>query len=75
MYYMIGKKSISEYKSGVNMRVMVWEDYNRCVNEEGLSKYLSDDKKFIVSEDEYYVYLKENGDFLGMKNLKVGGEL
>ena len=62
MYYMIGKESISEYKSGVNMRSMSESDYDSCVNKEGLSKYLSDDKKFVVSEDEYYVYLEVGGE-------------
>ena len=53
MFYLIGKEGVG---SSTRMRVMSESDYKMCVMD--LSKYLSDDGKFIISEDENYFYLK-----------------
>ena len=53
MYYIISKESIG---SGINMRELSKSDYNECVM--GLSKMLSSDGMFVVSEDEFNIYLK-----------------
>ena len=53
MFYLIGKEGVG---SSSRMRVMSESDYKMCVMD--LSKYLSDDGMFIISEDENYFYLK-----------------
>tara|TARA_B100000963_G_scaffold288377_1_gene257667 strand:+ start:366 stop:536 length:171 start_codon:yes stop_codon:yes gene_type:complete len=53
MFYLIGKEGVG---SSSRMRVMSESDYRMCVMD--LSKILSDDGKFIISEDENYFYLK-----------------
>ena len=54
MFYIIEKRSIGV--SGVNMRSIDESDYRECVME--LSKMLSDDGMFVISEDENNLYLK-----------------
>ena len=53
MYYIISKESIG---SCVRMRKMSRSDYNECVS--GLSKMLSDDGVFVISEDENFIYMR-----------------
>jgi len=53
MFYLIGKEGVG---SSTRMKVMSNWWYENSVK--GLSKYLSDDGKFIVCEDENYIYLK-----------------
>jgi len=60
MFYVIEKKSIGGsdiWIGGIVMRNIKESVYIKCVN--GLSKILSDDGRFIVSEDENNLYLKE----------------
>ena len=54
MFYIIGKSTIDG--NGVNMESINEEDYNECVM--GLSKILSSDGMFIISEDENFLYMK-----------------
>ena len=54
MFYIIGKSTIDG--NGVNMESINEEDYNECVM--GLSKMLSSDGMFIISEDENFLYMK-----------------
>ena len=54
MFYIIGKSTIDG--NGVNMESINEEDYNECVM--GLSKMLSSDGMFIISEDELNIYMK-----------------
>ena len=54
MFYIIGKGSIGN--DGVNMESINEEDYNECVM--GLSKILSSDGMFVISEDENFLYMK-----------------
>ena len=54
MFYIIGKGSIDN--NGVNMESINEEDYNECVM--GLSKILSSDGMFVISEDENFIYMK-----------------
>lgn len=59
MFYIIEKRSIGGsdiWIGGVNMRSIDESDYRECVM--GLSKMLSDDGRFIISEDENNLYLK-----------------
>ena len=59
MFYMIEKRSIGGsdvWIGGVNMRSLTEREYRECVV--GLSKVLSDDGRFIISEDENNLYLK-----------------
>ena len=60
MFYVIEKKSIGGndiWIGGIIMRNIKESVYRECVN--GLSKILSDDGRFIISEDENNLYLKE----------------
>ena len=54
MFYIIGKSTIDG--NGVNMESINEEDYNECVM--GLSKILSSEGMFIISEDENLLYMK-----------------
>ena len=54
MFYIIGKSTIDG--NGVDMESINEEDYNECVM--GLSKMLSSDGMFIISEDENFLYMK-----------------
>ena len=54
MFYIIGKSTIDG--NGVNMESINEEDYNECVM--GLSKMLSSDGMFVISEDENFIYMK-----------------
>ena len=54
MFYIIGKSTIDG--NGVNMESINEEDYNECVM--GLSKILSSDGMFVISEDENFLYMK-----------------
>jgi hypothetical protein len=53
MYYIISKESIG---SCVRMRKFSRSDYIECVS--GLSKWLSDDGVFVISEDENFIYMR-----------------
>ena len=57
MFYIIGKGSIDN--NGVNMESINESDYNECVM--GLSKMLSSDGMFVISEDENFLYMKCKG--------------
>ena len=54
MFYIIGKSTIDG--NGVNMESINEEDYNECVM--GLSKMLSSDGMFVISEDKNFIYMK-----------------
>jgi len=59
MFYSIEKMSIGGsdvWIGGVKMKSMEESDYRECVM--GLSKMLSDDGRFIISEDENFLYMK-----------------
>ena len=57
MFYIIGKSTIDG--NGVDMESINEEDYNECVM--GLSKILSSDGMFVISEDENFLYMKCKG--------------
>ena len=59
MFYSIEKMSIGGsdvWIGGIKMKSMEESDYRECVM--GLSKMLSDDGRFIISEDENFLYMK-----------------
>ena len=53
MFYLISKESVG---SGIEMRELSESDYGGYTI--GLSKMLSSDGMFVVSEDEFNIYLK-----------------
>ena len=59
MFYIIEKRSIGGsdvWIGGVNMRSLTEREYKECVM--GLSKMLSSDGMFVISEDENFLYMK-----------------